>query len=206
MPNIYLVDYENVNSWGLKNASLLNKEDELVIFYSNNASINSDETLAILNSCKAKVVTKKVYLCGENSLDFQLVAYLGQRVQDNGEDTYYIVSRDKGYYSVILFLQDIADIYLIPKILIDANQRTTYRRGAEEVIGELYSGTIRKKIKGIKWGKEEIDPMLIILMMQKNKTKQDYHNNLVKMFNNRIGPEIYKRTKGVYILVKGQDK
>lgn len=205
MPNVYLVDYENVNSWGLKNASLLNKEDELVIFYSNNASINSDETLAILNNCKAKVITEKVYLCGKNSLDFQLVAYLGQRVQDNGEDTYYIVSRDKGYYSVILFLQDIADIYLIPKILIDANQRTTYRRGAEEVIGELYLGTIRKKIKGIKWGKEEIDPMLIILMMQKNKTKQDYHNNLVKMFNNRIGPEIYKRTKGVYILVKGQE-
>lgn len=94
---IFLIDYENVNSCGLKGISRLDAEDRVILFYSQSAStLNFDILDEIMES---PVRTEKVNLnqSGKNALDFQLVTYLGYLIAQKQADDYYIISRDTGY-------------------------------------------------------------------------------------------------------------
>ena len=57
---------------------------------------------------------------GKNSLDFQLVSYLGLLIgsSTDSESNYYIVSKDKGFYSSINLLSNCSNVKidLIPEI------------------------------------------------------------------------------------------
>ena len=199
MANIYLVDFENVHYEGLKNASLLNKEDEIVIFYSNNADIYNNKVRNILKDCKSKVTTKEIYLCGKNSLDFQLVAYLGTRIKGNKDKIFYIVSKDKDYCSVLLFFQGIADIYLVPKILIDVDNLRYSNQ--ESNLNSLTMQKLGKKLNEIN-SRRGISTNVITSIMINSTGLLSYHNDLVKFFNAETGGEIYKETKKFYQKIK----
>lgn len=104
----FLIDYENLGSKSLEciTAAKLKKKDEIIIFYSKNASRMSFEFHKELEQIKAE----KTYIlidAGEpNALDFQLVTYLGARVQKNPGQEYYIISNDLGYNCVCRFWQN----------------------------------------------------------------------------------------------------
>ena len=74
---IFLIDYENVNSFGLAGISRLDAEDRVVLFYSQSANTLNFEILDEI--MQSPVRTEKVNLnqSGRNALDFQLVTYLG---------------------------------------------------------------------------------------------------------------------------------
>lgn len=106
--NCFFIDYENESGRALAGISLLNlrAEDELIFFYTQCASRIDFEILKELEKTPAKKRYLKAETGNRNSLDFQLVSYLGACIHKNPEKNYYIVSKDKGYECVCRFWRD----------------------------------------------------------------------------------------------------
>ena len=73
----YLIDYENTGENGLNGLSELGNNDQVVIFYSDNADKMSFDLHQRLQECQAAVEFRKITTGKKNALDFQLAAYLG---------------------------------------------------------------------------------------------------------------------------------
>lgn len=103
MKNIFFVDSENVGDAWIKLFDYLNEDDIILVFYSNKSPNMSYENLILL---KHSPVEPEFILCEngtDNSLDFQLVTYLGSLTVKNPDDNLIIVSKDKGFDSVVHF-------------------------------------------------------------------------------------------------------
>lgn len=107
---VYLVDFENVRSEGLKGVDKLGEGDKVVIFYSKNAENISFDVHMLLSKSKAEIETFRILRGGRNSLDFQLSTYLGYLVMENCYKKIFIVSQDKGFLCAISFWEVNSDI------------------------------------------------------------------------------------------------
>lgn len=107
---VYLVDFENVRSAGIKGVDKLNPEDKVVIFYSKNADAITFEAHKLLSLSSAEVETFMISKGGRNSLDFQLATYLGYLVMENKYNNIVIISKDKGFLFAIEFWHENGDI------------------------------------------------------------------------------------------------
>ena len=97
---IFLIDFENVHEKGLEGIGSLKPEDTVHLFYTKNASKIS---LDILSEIQAKLRFHKVNV-GKQSLDMQLVSYLGFLIGTVGkEPEYIIVSNDAGFHNTLAF-------------------------------------------------------------------------------------------------------
>ena len=102
--SFFLIDYENINSDGIQNVTEIQQGDTLVIFYSEHCKSISIDILNLVTKMNLKVVTFQVTTGTKNALDFQLTSYLGYLIGNgNKEDSYFIISNDKGYDSTIEF-------------------------------------------------------------------------------------------------------
>ena len=103
--NIYIVDFENVNSQGLNGIDRLDSTDQVIIFYSENADSMTFDLHEQINKSRAYIYFQKVDVGTKNALDFQLATYLGYMICENEKAdkqvTYYLVSKDRGYLSLI---------------------------------------------------------------------------------------------------------
>lgn len=106
---VYLVDFENVRSEGLKGVELLTPEDKVVIFYSQNANSITFDVHALLRKSSAEIETYHILRGGHNSLDFQLSTYLGYLVMENSFREIVIISKDKGFLCVTNFWEENSD-------------------------------------------------------------------------------------------------
>ena len=75
--NIYLVDYENVNSSGIEGIKNLKLKDKVYIFYSEQIKTIPFEKSIELVKSKAQIEFIEIKKAGKNYLDFQLSTYLG---------------------------------------------------------------------------------------------------------------------------------
>ena len=115
----YFVDYENVHEAGLQGMNTLPKDSEVHLFYSQNANkLNLD----LLRFVKAKVRVHKVKP-GKQSLDMQMVSYLGYCIGDEEEEgTYILVSKDTDYANTVLFWREEGiEVRVQPAILEEKN-------------------------------------------------------------------------------------
>ncbi|MCM1106039.1 MAG: PIN domain-containing protein [Blautia sp.] len=105
--NVFLVDFENVNSSGLNGISALEASDRIVIFYSENADSMTFDLHEQINSSRAQISFQRVDVGRKNALDFQLATYLGYLVCENEKENrrvrYYVVTKDRGYSSLVTF-------------------------------------------------------------------------------------------------------
>ena len=95
--NLIFVDYENVSIKGLNGIENLGDDSIVYLFYSENTAHLPMTTVATLNSSKSEMrcILTKV---GKNALDFILASVLGFVIKERfQEDTFYIVSKDKGF-------------------------------------------------------------------------------------------------------------
>ncbi len=107
---VYLVDFENVRSEGLRGVENLSADDKVVVFYSKNADAISLDVCMLLNRSKADIETFRILRGGRNSLDFQLSTYLGYLVMENCYRKIYIVSEDKGFLCAISFWEENSEL------------------------------------------------------------------------------------------------
>lgn len=97
--NVYLVDFENVNTRGLKGIERLKAKDKVIVLYSHNAgTIRCDMMNELLRS-QVSVEFLEVTQLGQNGLDFQLSALLGCLIGGFRGTclNIYIISKDTGF-------------------------------------------------------------------------------------------------------------
>lgn len=92
---IFYIDYENVNSQGLKGVRLLDEDAQVNILYSKKADNVKFDALSELMKSKAEIHLLPVHVGTPNALDFQLVTLLFLNYK--AENLYYIISKDSGY-------------------------------------------------------------------------------------------------------------
>ncbi len=115
----YFVDYENVHEAGIVGMNTLPKDGEVHLFYSQNANkLNLD----LLRFVKAKVQVHKVKP-GKQSLDMQMVSYLGYCIgEEDEEGTFILVSKDTDYANTVLFWREEGvEVRVQPAILEEKN-------------------------------------------------------------------------------------
>lgn len=121
MKRIFLVDTENVNITALSSANKLNEEDIIILFVTERTNLFQfgRDKLKCLNT-KSNILKIDVTTGVKNSLDFQLVSYLGLIIGQHRYEAnnYYIVSKDRGFLSSINLLENCTDhkIQLIKSI------------------------------------------------------------------------------------------
>lgn len=106
MSKIFLIDTENVNFNAIINARDLSEDDMIILFLTIITNKHFDKIKLDALNTKAKVLKVFVDTGTKNSLDFQLVSYLGFMLGEHKEadNHYYIVSKDRGYLSSINLL------------------------------------------------------------------------------------------------------
>jgi len=186
--SIYLIDYENTSVSGLDGISSLCENDSIYIFYSENADRLTFGLHRRLSECKAKVNYMKVETETKNSLDFQLVSYLGFLINENKDATYFIVSKDKGFGSVSKF-------WIKRKIRVNCAINATGKNVLDENLD------IKSTLKDILDCKH-IE--IVVGFIQKYKTKQGLNNALVTQFKSEKAGEIYKVLKPFIADKKGK--
>lgn len=112
MKRIFLVDTENVNITALSSANKLSKDDMIILFVTERTNLFqfAKDKLRCLNT-NANILKINVTTGGKNSLDFQLVSYLGLIIGEHRYEAndYYIVSKDRGFLSSINLLENCTD-------------------------------------------------------------------------------------------------
>lgn len=180
MYNYYLVDGENINSTTTINVAKekVTKEDIMIIFYTCNSSRSYEKIDYLKEKIKCHVMTMKVQNGSKNSLDFQLVSYLGLLIGDNKakgiECSYNIVSNDKGYLSTINLLTNCANVNvnLISVKNIHKNK---------------LCNTIHKKNISLKNAK------MIEECIKNNTTKEGIKKDLDSIFNPEASKQFYNK-------------
>ena len=103
---IYLIDFENVHSDGLKGIEQLGKKDKCYIFYREHAGVLTFNMHKRITESKADIFYVEAQVGMKNALDFQLVSYLGYMIREAPEEDYCIISNDKAFELVGRFWQD----------------------------------------------------------------------------------------------------
>lgn len=177
---IYFIDYENVREGGLKGIEELSATDVVYIFYSDNANMLSFDMHQRINGAKAAVKFTKVEAGTKNSLDFQLVTFLGYVTAKDENAELYIVSQDKGFENVCKFWRGsnrkIRTVFDLTGVNADEKK--------EKIVAEM------KKIDAPDANIKAVCEMVTTL-----KTKQGINNAIVKKFGNKQASEYYKVIK-----------
>lgn len=101
---IFVIDTENTNNYSFINECNLNNEDKIVLFFSDKSKSITIETFDCLLNCNASIKTERVLVGGKNALDFQIVAFITEKVIKNTYDKIYIVSNDNGFIYAIDYI------------------------------------------------------------------------------------------------------
>ena len=98
----YFIDFENVQSAGLKGIEKLKKNDRVYFLYSKNASTIHIDAARKIHESIAEIEFIDIKHLGKNALDFQLCTLMGEKIgKFRGKNLeLYIVSNDTGYDSV----------------------------------------------------------------------------------------------------------
>jgi hypothetical protein len=186
MKRIFLVDFENVHTAGLKGIKTLTENDDVILFYSD----KDEDAIAFIIELRDDIQYAKIVKNGQNALDFQLSSYLGfiihKAVCENTlADTHFIIiSKDSGYDCVISFWKKtpfVKHLKISPNITRTENIQTALMPTEPKADIATKSITLhQQKINEI---------------MKKVKTLNDFHSALVKEFGTPQGGTLYKENK-----------
>lgn len=180
----YLIDTENIGiMW--KNLINFNNTDELFVFYTDNSPYISYTDLEFLIESSSYFKMIKCFL-GHNSLDFQLVSYLGHLlpIEPTKTEEFIIVSNDTGFDPVCHFWNDRG--YAIKRLSMKQDTPKQEKKHQESPNMELL-----EKILPSNYKKEtEVIRKIII-----NNSLSQTHNELIKLYGRENGLKLYKILK-----------
>ena len=171
---LYLVDYENTGSHGLCGCECLDQEDTVVVFDGEDQEDMITKLKASLPETKSQIIYKGVSTGRKNALDFQLSSYLGALICASKENSFCIVSKDRGYEVLEQFWGMQADICFAESI---SKQKGLVM---EDSLNEIY-------------GKETTET--IIHIMDITESKSAFHGQLCHVFGSETGKDIYNKVK-----------
>ena len=187
---IILVDYENVStSDGLKGVEYLNKNDTLIIFYSQCCEKIRAEYIEMIEQSQCEFKTYKLARIGKNALDFYIATECGWLVA-NGVKQICIISHDKGFSAIVDFFRvksDNEDVTVhiagnIEKALLTSNSSEDAER----------KRLIQKKSKTLNIDSEQA----------RIREHREFVNKIIKTFE---GTEYEKKTDNILRFIEKQD-
>ena len=184
MCNYYLVDGENVNSTTTINTAKdkVKPEDIMIIFYTCNSSRSYEKIDYLREKIKCHVMTMKVQNGSKNSLDFQLVSYLGLLIGDNKAKgincNYHIISNDKGYLSTINLLTNCASV--------NVNLISVKNIHNNKLCNAIHKKNIRLK-----------NAKMIEECIKNNTTKEGIKRDLDSIFNAEASKQFYNKCTSI---------
>lgn len=197
MKSFYLVDFENVKKDGLDGIHKLGEEDKVCILYSKNAdSITFEQHKRIMES-KAEIELCKVDVGSKNALDFQLATQLGFLIANKAADSYYIVSKDKGFEILSGYWKSRGvSVTLIADIMGRSHDQET----------QELKGRLQEVLTEILRENDDVTVDEVLKTIQQYKTKQGIMNALMKKYpsaDNKKSSKIYKTIKPLLSDKKG---
>ena len=182
--SVFLIDYENVNVDGMMGLDQVGENDRIILFFSVNSNTMTFALHQSLSETSAKVEYIEVKSGTKNSLDFQLVSYLGFLIAKDGSSDYVIVSKDNGFASTVNFWRNRKiDISLAYNLMKES--RASVEKDLRKALPDLES---------------EIPK--IVKLLEKYKTKQGINNALVKELGSDKGSVVYKSIRPLLSNIK----
>lgn len=185
---IYLIDFENVHSDGLKGIEQLERKDECYIFYSEHAGVLTFNMHKKITESRAKIYYVEAQVGMKNALDFQLVSYLGYMLREKPEETYCIISNDKAFELVSKFWQD-KGVNVTSAVALDKAANAAHY---SKISNEL------EKLLPDRNEREFVEKCISEL-----STKSGINNRIVKKYGTTRAGEIYKLIKPLLSDKKG---
>ncbi len=188
---IYLIDYENTGDKIFENMNLLNKNDKLIIFFSEPSSKMSFATHIVLENSKIEREYINVKVGGKNALDFQLSTYVGYLISEDATREYCIISKDAGFDAVCRFWKE-------RNIKIKRQAEFLQKGGSAKAEKVKASGGTDKDSSDslIELQKSyKKDAQTVLTIVAQNTSKQAINNALVKTYGSDKAGKIYKVIK-----------
>lgn len=113
-----LIDYENVHTFSAADLSVLEKEEFIVkLFLGVNDKQMSVDLVDALLPIGRQVELIRLKTAGANALDLLIAFYVGKLWQDAPEATFFVISKDKDFNSLIKNLKELGvDVHRRPCI------------------------------------------------------------------------------------------
>lgn len=192
MKRLFIVDTENTNNYSFISEHNLTKNDIVVLFISNKMKgIKDDGCLELFNT-KAKILIEKVEVGEKNSLDFQIIVYVSERVFRGKYDEIYIVLNDCGYQQAINYLNN---KYNKSINIINYNKAIEKVEELSEIAVSQASVNIGELIKKSIPEVEKKNISKIINIKNESTALSDFHNRMRKAFGDELGREMYSKLK-----------
>ena len=200
MNNYFLIDYENVNSAGIKNIPGIGQGDTVIVFYSQNCKNVTLDVFNNIEKLNLKFSSKKVNAGTKNALDFQLSSFLGYLISEEKEKSkYHIVTNDNGYEAVAKFWS--AENYDVDCIKINTQKKaaapakaTAKKAKKEKLPVTMASFDEVKQCIG-----KKNDPKAVTEIFNRCQTKQEIQSELARYFgDSNKANKIHQKLKPLY--------
>ncbi|MGN0699006.1 MAG: PIN domain-containing protein [Ruminiclostridium sp.] len=185
---IYLIDFENVHSDGLKGIELLDKKEKCYIFYSEHAGVLTFNMHKRITESKADIFYVEAQVGMKNALDFQLVSYLGYMIREAPDEDYCVISNDKAFELVGRFWQDKSVNVFSAVSLEQAKKSGDYNK-------------LHSELEKLIPDREECE--FVEKCINELSTKSGINNRIVKKYGTTRAGEIYKLIKPLLSDKKG---
>ena len=185
---IYLIDFENVHSDGLKGIELLDKKEKCYIFYSEHAGVLTFNKHKRITESKADIFYVEAQVGMKNALDFQLVSYLGYMIREAPDEDYCVISNDKAFELVGRFWQDKSVNVFSAVSLEQAKKSGDYNK-------------LHSELEKLIPDREECE--FVEKCINELSTKSGINNRIVKKYGTTRAGEIYKLIKPLLSDKKG---
>ncbi len=185
---IYLIDFENVHSDGLKGIELLDKKEKCYIFYSEHAGVLTFNMHKRITESKADIFYIEAQVGMKNALDFQLVSYLGYMIREAPDEDYCVISNDKAFELVGRFWQDKSVNVFSAVSLEHAKKSGDYNK-------------LHSELEKLIPDREECE--FVEKCINELSTKSGINNRIVKKYGTTRAGEIYKLIKPLLSDKKG---
>lgn len=185
---IYLIDFENVHSDGLKGIELLDKKEKCYIFYSEHAGVLTFNMHKRITESKADIFYVEAQVGMKNALDFQLVSYLGYMIREAPDENYCVISNDKAFELVGRFWQDKSVNVFSAVSLEQAKKSGDYNK-------------LHSELEKLIPDREECE--FVEKCINELSTKSGINNRIVKKYGTTRAGEIYKLIKPLLSDKKG---
>lgn len=185
---IYLIDFENVHSDGLKGIEKLERNDECYIFYSEHAGVLTFNMHKKITESRAKIYYVEAQVGMKNALDFQLVSYLGYMLREKPEATYCLISNDKAFELVSKFWQAKG---------VNVTSAVSLDRAADASHYSKISAELEKLLA------DRSEREFVEKCINELSTKSGINNRIVKKYGTTRAGEIYKLIKPLLSDKKG---
>lgn len=188
---IYLIDFENVHSDGLKGIEQLGKKDKCYIFYSEHAGVLTFNMHKRITESKADIFYVEAQVGMKNALDFQLVSYLGYMIREAHEEDYCIISNDKAFELVGRFWQD-KNVNVCSAVCLEQAKESGEHSRLHSELEKLITNS------------DELE--FVEKCINELTTKSGINNRIVKKYGTTRAGEIYRLIKPLLTDKKGDKR